>query len=73
MVRVGMTKAEVGEAVGRPDVVVRPDEDLPAWGSTPSKRLQREAWVYFIFPKSQHRIVLTFADNRVQDVEFAAN
>ena len=72
-VHVGMTKAEVLATVGKPDIELEPGQDLPVWGSSPSRRLTAESWVYFVFPKSQHRIVLTFADDELEDVEYSAN
>src|SRR6185437_7652954 len=68
-VHVGMVRNEVKAEVGDPDESLAAGARLPAWGSTPAKSVDAETWVYFVIPKSQHRFVLTFDDNRLAKIE----
>lgn len=72
-VYVGMNRDEVKMASGEPDQKLAPGSRLPVWGSTPSRMVNGETWIYFVFPKSQHRFVLTFKDNELAQVDYDPN
>lgn len=72
-VQVGMLRDEVKAAVGDPDEKLAAGDNLPTWGGTPTMSVAAETWVYFVFPKSQHRFALTFEDSRLAKIDYAAN
>jgi hypothetical protein len=72
-IHVGMTRDEVKAAVGNPCENLATGARLPAWGSTPARSVDAETWVYFVVPKSQHRFVLTFDEDRVAKIEYGGN
>jgi hypothetical protein len=69
LVDVGLTQAELIERVDDPPAKLAAGETIPAWGNAPKRIADREAWVYFVYPESQHRFVISFDGEKVVNVE----
>lgn len=67
------SRNKVTQSVGQPDEVIRAGAELAAWGGYEKKRVRRETWVYFVFPKNRNRLVLTFEKDKLVDVEHQKN
>ena len=72
-VQVGMSAAELLEAVGKPNQELKPGDTLARWGSAAERVVAEPTWVYFVTPGSQHRFVLTLRDVQIVHVEYAGN
>jgi hypothetical protein len=70
---VGMSREEVEKLVGRPEKILRPGDMLEKWGGSLSQVVSAETWVYFVYPRSQHRFVLTLSDGKVTQIDYAQN
>ena len=42
-----------------------PGEVIMLCGNSPEQEADREAWIYFVFPSSQHRFVVLFEEGVV--------
>ena len=69
----GLSQADVVELVGEPAAVLRPGDRLGRWGNAEETRVTAETWVYFPFPASQNRAVVSFERNRVSQVQLQRN
>jgi hypothetical protein len=58
--RIGMLKTEVEQSVGTPDAILIAGDVLEGWGNAKRCKVTAETWVYFIVPRSQHRMLLEF-------------
>jgi hypothetical protein len=72
-IHVGQTAAEVRSLVGTPNKELLRGDELAEWGSAPARAVNDPTWVYFVFPASQHRFVITLRENEVAEVAYAAN
>ena len=70
---VGMSRAEVLAAVGSPQETIAPGRELRKWGSAAARIVTNETWVYYVVPRSQHRFVLTFAEDELVHMEHGGN
>jgi hypothetical protein len=72
-VDVGLTQTELSDRIGDPDVKLTAGDAIPAWGNAQERKADREAWIYFVYPKSQHRYIVSFDDGKVVNVEHDRN
>ena len=72
-IAIGLSKDEVLARVGPPEQVIESGGNLHTWGNAREHRVAHETWVYFVIPKSQHRFVLTFEQDRVAAIEYNVN
>ncbi len=70
---VGLPKLEVEELVGSPAEVLVAGDSLSLWGNHTVQQVETETWVYYLFPKSVHRYVLTFNDSTLIRIEAHRN
>ena len=71
--QVGMSQVEVQAAVGPPRQILNAGEILERWGSAKRRIVLVETWVYYVSPRSQHREILEFQDNRLVQFEHQQN
>ena len=69
----GLSKEAVKRRVGDPAIVLLSGDNLPPWGNAPQRQVVQETWVYYVFPKSQHRFVLSFEDGKVATIAYDPN
>jgi hypothetical protein len=70
---VGMSKAEVLQRIGEPAMLLMSGDKLTRWGNSSARTVTAETWVYFGWPASQHRFVLTYEDERMAAFEHQQN
>ena len=69
----GLSKEAVKRRVGDPAIVLLTGDKLPSWGNAAQRQVTQETWVYYVFPKSQLRFVLSFEDGKVAAIEYHPN
>jgi hypothetical protein len=69
----GMSTAQIEAAVGIPDEVLKPGQSLVKWGNVETHPVALESWVYYVSPKSQHRMVLEIVDGRMATLRHDQN
>jgi hypothetical protein len=69
----GLSKDAVKARVGDPAIVLLSGDKLPRWGNAEERQVAQETWVYYVFPKSQHRFVLTFEHGKVATIKHDQN
>jgi hypothetical protein len=72
-ISVGMSPEEVIGRAGPPMQIIKPGETINTWGSSPKAIAKQETWLYYVFPESQHRFVVTFSDGVVTAVQHQQN
>ena len=63
------SRNKVSQSVGKPDEIIDAGRELAAWGRYKKTKVRRETWVYFVFPRDRHRLVLTFDGDKLMNVE----
>lgn len=70
---VGQSKAMVRATAGEPAAMLSVGEFIEKWGNAQPHRVDRETWIYYVWPKSQHRFVLSFEGNQLVEIEHDQN
>jgi hypothetical protein len=70
---IGLSKEQVRNEVGEPAAILIPGDQLDSWGNAPTRPVNKETWVYYVFPNSQHRFVLSFSNDSLDDIQYNQN